>query len=702
MAVRTISTKLAIIGEAEYRDKIKSVNDELKTFDSELKLVESQFKGQANSMEALTAKGGALQNVYDKQAEKVGELRGALDNAKEAQAAYNGQIDAVKGKLSAAEAELNDLKNSTGDTTEEQKKAAAQIAKYAKELDEAEGKQAAATRGVNDWQRQLNTAQIKLNDLNGEIAQNKRYLAEADAAADKCATSIDNYGKQTKKAAAETNNLKEKGGLLSKIFSGGFLAGIATQALGALISTLKQVTKEAFDTADKLQTLSSITRLSTDRLQELQYIGDDVGVSLDTISGSLTRLINNMDAASAGSGAAYDSFYALGVKIRDDVTGELLSSVDVFNSVIDALSRMTNETERDAIAQDLLGKSATELNPLIEAGGAAMNRLAEDARNANAIMSAEAVSALDIVGDSASHWWQAIKAMYVETVFNLNNFIAGIDASAWVQAEALKGTADKIAELNAAYDAAYLTAKKSIDAQIGLWTDMSQTADKSLSDIGIALQSQADWLENYSTNMWNLQSRNVEGVDMLVSKLSDGTTESASILAGLATASDDQLRVFIATMAEVEDRKVGLSRHLGEISSDASRQLNDFYNNASQQLNVAEGAAESAQATIGGYIDGALALIPDVEAAFRQIGAAANRAAQSGVTGIVDIRPAARSQSMGAEISRAITGAMGSGMLQPINLNLSVRSELDGRQVANATYKYNLEESALRGPNLVD
>ena len=36
--------------------------------------------------------------------------------------------------------------------------------------------------------------------------------------------------------------------------------------------------------------------------------------------------------------------------------------------VIDALGKVTNETERDALAMQILGKSAQELNPLIEAG----------------------------------------------------------------------------------------------------------------------------------------------------------------------------------------------------------------------------------------------------------------------------------------------------------------------------------------------
>ena len=64
-----------------------------------------------------------------------------------------------------------------------------------------------------------------------------------------------------------------------------------------------------------------------------------------------------------------EAFKALKVKAVDPLTGKLRDSNDVFYEVVDALGKVKNETERDAIAMALMGKSARELNPLIEAGG---------------------------------------------------------------------------------------------------------------------------------------------------------------------------------------------------------------------------------------------------------------------------------------------------------------------------------------------
>ena len=56
MATRTVTTRLVIDGEAEFKKAITSINAELRKMSSELKLAEAQFAEQANTTEALEAK----------------------------------------------------------------------------------------------------------------------------------------------------------------------------------------------------------------------------------------------------------------------------------------------------------------------------------------------------------------------------------------------------------------------------------------------------------------------------------------------------------------------------------------------------------------------------------------------------------------------------------------------------------------------
>lgn len=78
MAVRTISTSIKLDGEQEFKKQMSSVNSELKNLKSEMSLATAEFKGQANSMEALTTKGRLLQQQYDQQKAKVQALEQAV------------------------------------------------------------------------------------------------------------------------------------------------------------------------------------------------------------------------------------------------------------------------------------------------------------------------------------------------------------------------------------------------------------------------------------------------------------------------------------------------------------------------------------------------------------------------------------------------------------------------------------------------
>ena len=134
MAVRTISTRLAIDGEAAYKQAVATINGELKNMQSALKLVESEYKNNANSMQALTAKSDALTKVYASQKQKVDTLKSALENAQKAQQTYASRIEDTKGKIAAVEKEMADLANSTGDTTARQAELKAELERLNKEL----------------------------------------------------------------------------------------------------------------------------------------------------------------------------------------------------------------------------------------------------------------------------------------------------------------------------------------------------------------------------------------------------------------------------------------------------------------------------------------------------------------------------------------------------------------------------------------
>ena len=365
MAVRQITTKLTVDGEQEFKRQLSAVNRELGNLGAEMKLVDAQFKGQANSAEALREKQRILSEEVANSENKVKALEAAL---KEATAAY-GEGDAR----------------------------------------------------VDKYQKSLLTAQRQLVETNRALDDTTKYLKEAEDSADGCATSIDGFGKEVKKAADETDGATDGLSKFSDTLAGlkdsaaaGDIGGIvsslgAMKGLlvgGAIVSGLKEVAEKIWDVAqagaayaDDILTMSTVTGLSTDALQEYQYMADLVDVSVETITGSITKLTRNMLQARDGTGEQAEAFAALGVNILN-ADGSLRDAQEVWDEVITALGQMSNETERDAYAMVLMGRSAKDLNPLIEAGADKINALRQEAHEAGAVLDEDMLATLGEMQDS--------------------------------------------------------------------------------------------------------------------------------------------------------------------------------------------------------------------------------------------------------------------------------------------------------------
>lgn len=134
--------------------------------------------------------------------------------------------------------------------------------------------------------------------------------------------------------------------------------------------------------ADDVNTLSKVTGIATDELQKYGYAADLVDVSVESVAKANKKLAKNAYSAANGSKSQAAAFEAIGVSVTDS-NGQLRDSEDIFQDVLKSLGQMTNETERDAIAQQLMGKSAAELNPLIEDGGETYKMVADTLKKYN-------------------------------------------------------------------------------------------------------------------------------------------------------------------------------------------------------------------------------------------------------------------------------------------------------------------------------
>ena len=172
---------------------------------------------------------------------------------------------------------------------------------------------------------------------------------------------------------AASEQFKEWGGSLTE--AGQKMQGLSMAAAG-VVAALAGISYKAGTNADDLNTLSKVYSINTGDLQKYAVAADLVDVSVEDIAKSHVKLEKSMYSANTGSKSMQEAFDKLGVSITDS-NGELKSGDAVWQETIQKLGQMKNETERDAIAMQLMGKSAANLNPLIADQGETYKNLTD-------------------------------------------------------------------------------------------------------------------------------------------------------------------------------------------------------------------------------------------------------------------------------------------------------------------------------------
>ena len=208
-------------------------------------------------------------------------------------------------------------------------------------------------------------------------------------------------GKQQMLALSEqTRQFSDKLGDLANKFKP------LSTAAAALVTAMGGVALKSVQTADDLNTLSKQTGLSTDSLQKMQYASERLDVSVETITGAVTKMKKNM----AGTG---EPFEKLGVAVTDS-SGHMRDAESVFYDTIKALSEIPNEVERDQRAYEIFGRSADELAGIIDDGGKAFREYGKEAEDMNLILSGDTLNALNETNDAIDKSKAQLKAAALE------------------------------------------------------------------------------------------------------------------------------------------------------------------------------------------------------------------------------------------------------------------------------------------------
>ena len=283
-----------------------------------------------------------------------------------------------------------------GDTTKLDK-ALRQIKNSTKDID-AELKQVNKALKFNPtsvelWRQKQDLLKQKIKETENNLKELKSIQAQMDASGvDKNSEAYRRVSREIIEAESKlktfNNELRKVGQVNLRAMSEQFkvmgdkltsagqaMRGLSTAA-AAVAASIGAVTVKSGKWADDINTMSKVYSIGTRELQQYSAAAELVDVDVETIAKSHVKLEKTMMSASKGTGASAEAFEKLGVSVTDS-NGELRKGDDVWQDVIKALGSMENETERDALAMQLMGKSAAELNPLIEDGGKAYKDLAD-------------------------------------------------------------------------------------------------------------------------------------------------------------------------------------------------------------------------------------------------------------------------------------------------------------------------------------
>jgi TP901 family phage tail tape measure protein len=232
--------------------------------------------------------------------------------------------------------------------------------------------------------------------------------------------------------------------------------GIKTLAVGGtLTAPFIAATKVFADMGDEINKSSQRTGVAVEELSALKYAADQSGSSLDDLETSLKHLSKTVTAAGQGDKTALQTLLKLGVGY-DELKGKLPD--EQFKVVADRLSKVQDATTKAAFAQELFGKSGTQLLPLLADGAAGIQSLEDRARELGLTFSKDDAEAATKFGDIMTDLWKQFKQV---------NFVVGEAIAKFLQPYA---------------EAATRVMKSVID-----WTKQNQALVLTVAAVGVGL-----------------------------------------------------------------------------------------------------------------------------------------------------------------------------------------------------------------------
>lgn len=229
---------------------------------------------------------------------------------------------------------------------------------------------------------------------------------------------------------------------------------------------------------------------------------------------------------------------------------------------------------------------------------------------------------------------------------------------------AISGVQEKINALVESYNEAYSAAYESISGQYQLWDEAAKVVATSAGSINSALESQITYWQNYNANLQSLTDRSadIEGLSDMIASFADGSSDSVNAIAGMAGATDEQLATMVANWKTLQQEQQNAAGSVADLKTDFTATMDELQTALAEDIeamDLGDEAKASAQATIQGFIDGAVGMLPQVTAAYNRVAAAARAALSASGTGTAGSIPGYAVGTQSAAPGFALVGENG-------------------------------------------
>ena len=374
MADATISTKIKLDGEAEYKQRISEINAALGTLDSKIKLLNTTYAGNENSIKGLTEINEVLNQKILTQRDKVEQLQEMLQKSAKAYGISDTTTQKYQQQLNNAEAALVKMERALADNTSK--------------LEAAGGAADNFSDGLKDLAER--TGELE-QSLNGDKEQKYKESVDRvsasievlDAEMQKVAAKYADDAESAELAAAKTELLTQKIGLqYDKIdlLSAGLDEAAEKYGFGSVETSKWQ--KALYNAETELYKLNGQLKGNTEQVEDTADATEEAEQSMgnlgDVVNGLTSKLgiqlpdgmkssmnaMGSLDTSAIAAAGAFAAVAAAIVKVEKamiSMTKESAAFADNIITLSMQTGQSTEQLQEFAYATELIDVSVDTL-----------------------------------------------------------------------------------------------------------------------------------------------------------------------------------------------------------------------------------------------------------------------------------------------------------------------------------------------------